>query len=297
MNNQAVSGLIPAPHRTAFRVSGADALEALQGQLSQDLSVLAPGTGIAGALLTPQGHLRAEVRVLKSPERWWLDCPRQAGEYLRDALQLGALGRSVTIDEVTDAYQSVILVDADSLIDPPPPREEHSYVKGSYGLLVRSLYGIEAIVAAVRYDGFIASLAPLNLLSVDPRALERRRIMAGRAAVGVDTGSRTLVQEAGLDRRLVSFSKGCYVGQEPVARLHWKGKVNRRLRQVECDAPVHAGMEVLQDSTVRGHITTVATDEHTTIALAMLRRETKSDDHVEIGEERISARITPVVVG
>lgn len=282
--------------RSAFRLAGDDALEAIQGQLSQDLAGLSVGAGTAGALLTPQGHLRAEVRVLKGPERWWLDCPQSTGEYLRGALHKACLGRNVIVTEVTDHYRFITLISVDSALE-SPPQDEHAYTKGAYGLLVRSLYGIEAIVADARYKEFIASLAPLALASLSADDLERRRIIAGRVAIGVDTGPRTLVQEAGVHTRLVSFAKGCYVGQEPVARLHWRGKANRRLRQIECAGSVDVGMEVRQDGIRRGHITSVTTHQGAFVALAMLRRETRLDDGLDIGEQSTPGKVTPVVVG
>src|SRR5207245_2416771 len=108
--------------------------------------------------------------------------------------------------------------------------------------------GTEALAAAVRARG----AAP-----VEEAAAEVVRVEAGRPRYGVDLDETVIPQEAGLNERAVSFTKGCYVGQETVARLHYRGKPNRHLRGLRLSAPLRAGTELLLEERVVGRLTSV----------------------------------------
>jgi tRNA-modifying protein YgfZ len=133
-------------------------------------------------------------------------------------------------------------------------------------------------------DDASAAIAATGLPEAPPQALEMVRVAAGVARVGVDTGPATLVQEAALEAGAVSFEKGCYLGQETVARAQYRGRVNRRLRGLRLAAgPPPPGGRVLLDGREVGRMTSAAaTPDLGPIGLAVLRREAREGAAVEV---------------
>jgi folate-binding protein YgfZ len=102
----------------------------------------------------------------------------------------------------------------------------------------------------------------------------------------------TIPQEAGIDERAVSFTKGCYIGQETVARLHYKGKPNRHLRGLRLEAPVSDGDAIALDGREVGRIgTAVLSPALGSIALAVIRREAAPGARVDVGENAVAAEV------
>ena len=116
--------------------------------------------------------------------------------------------------------------------------------------------------------------------------LELLRIRAATPRMGLEIDDRVLPAEAGLTDRAVSFTKGCYPGQEPVARLHYRGHVNRRLRVLAVAGEVQSGAEITYDDKVVGRVTSAAHGH----ALAYVRTEVPDDAALAIGE--IGARLS-----
>ena len=121
---------------------------------------------------------------------------------------------------------------------------------------------------------------PAGAQAVDEEELERLRILARTPRFGAELDERVLPAEAGLEERAISFTKGCYPGQEPVARLHYRGRANRGLRVLAIDGdelPSYDTELTLRGKPV-GRVTSVARDpEHGVIALAYVRREVTAD--------------------
>ena len=123
-------------------------------------------------------------------------------------------------------------------------------------------------------------------------AAEILRVEAGRPRFGREMSSATIPQEAGIDGRAVSFTKGCYIGQETVARLHYKGRPNRHLRGLRLEAPVAADEAIALEAREVGRIgTAVTSPAHGPIALAVIRREAEPGAFVEVGENRVRAEV------
>jgi folate-binding protein YgfZ len=116
--------------------------------------------------------------------------------------------------------------------------------------------------------------------------LEILRIEARTPRVGFEIDDRVLPAEAGLTDRAVSFTKGCYPGQEPVARLHYRGHVNRRLRVLDVDGRVEPGAEIVYAGKAVGRVTSAAG----AVALAYVRAEVPETAELEIGESRARLR-------
>jgi len=114
--------------------------------------------------------------------------------------------------------------------------------------------------------------------TLDPDELERRRIEAGVPRWGREVDDRVLPAEAGLDETHISFSKGCYPGQEPVARLHYRGKANRSLRVLELGDVPEYDAELVHDGKVVGRVTSAARRaDGSVVALAYVRTEVPPD--------------------
>jgi folate-binding protein YgfZ len=132
----------------------------------------------------------------------------------------------------------------------------------------------------------------LGIEPVSEEAAECLRIESGRPRHGLDMGPETIPQEAGLNHRAVSFEKGCYVGQETVARLHFKGKPNRFLRGLRLTAEAETGAPIMFGEKQVGTIgSTCVSPAHGPIALALVRREAAVGDTVAVGDEALEAEV------
>ena len=122
-------------------------------------------------------------------------------------------------------------------------------------------------------------------MAVSEDAAEIVRVERGRPRYGLDMDDGTIPEEAALNDRAVSFTKGCYVGQETVARLHWKGKPNRHLRGLRLSEPAGHGTELRLGEKVVGHVgSAVVSPRFGPIALAIVRREAGPGDTVAVGD-------------
>jgi folate-binding protein YgfZ len=137
-----------------------------------------------------------------------------------------------------------------------------------------------------------AALVDAGAESVSEAAAEILRVEAGRPRFGREMSSATIPQEAGIDDRAVSFTKGCYIGQETVARLHYRGKPNRHLRGLRLDGPVADGDPITFDGRDVGRIgTAVVSPAQGPIALAVIRREAEPGSRVAVGEAGLGAAV------
>ena len=177
-------------------------------------------------------------------------------------------------------------------LDDPPPGEEHAFTQGEHGLYVSTDLGVDVIClagdAAAARDG-------LGVEEVSEEAAECLRIESGRPRFSIDVGTETIPQEAGLNERAVSFSKGCYVGQETVARLHYKGKPNRHLRGLRLEEAVSHGDEIRLGDKIVGSVGSAAVSPaFGPIALALVRREAEPGAAVVVGPSSIGATVADV---
>ncbi|HEY5769092.1 MAG TPA: glycine cleavage T C-terminal barrel domain-containing protein [Terrimicrobium sp.] len=194
----------PGP-RTRVRVTGADGLRYLNGQLSNDLRRLVPGEAIAALILTAKGKLCADLFV-------WMD---------EDAFMIEA---DVSLGESLPARLERYAVSDDVAFELMPQDLSRCHVFGSLPAGEGSVR-----IRRLGVEGVDLPAAPENLLEAGKDEVELLRIERGIPRWGSELSEDTLPQEAGLDRIAVDFRKGCYVGQEVVSRIHSAGRVNRRL--------------------------------------------------------------------
>jgi folate-binding protein YgfZ len=143
-----------------------------------------------------------------------------------------------------------------------------------------------------------AGLVDAGAVEVDEAEAEVVRVESGRPRYGIDLDATTIPQEAALNDRAVSFTKGCYVGQETVARLHWRGKPNRHLRGLRLSEPTETGAPLRLGDREVGHVGSVAVSPtHGPIALAILRREAAVGDTLAVGDGAVSAQVVELPFG
>ena len=134
-------------------------------------------------------------------------------------------------------------------------------------------------------ESLIQTLCGRGAEAVSVQAAEIVRVEHGRPRYGVDMDDGTIPQEAGLNERAVSFTKGCYVGQETVARLYYKGKPNRLLRGLRLSEPAQPGMELrLGEKTVGRLSSVVVSPTFGPIGLGLVRREAQVGASLSVGD-------------
>ena len=276
------AGLVERAARSVMELEGDEAAEFLQGQVTNDVEALEPGEGCYAALLDHKGKLRTDMRVLRlAPDRLLVDAEPAGRALLRHTFETYSLGRRVRSRDLSDERVMLSLIGpaARARLEAAPAETEHSFVEGEHGLHVATHLGVDLIVPAGEADA-VRGAAP----AVSEEAAECLRIEAGRPRLGLDMDSSTIPQEAGLNERAVSFTKGCYVGQETVARLHYRGKPNRHLRGLRLSEPAAHGDPILMRDRQLGTVgSACVSPTFGAIALALVRREAGPGDEVEVG--------------
>ena len=158
------------------------------------------------------------------------------------------------------------------------PAEEHANaplsIDGVETLAVRTDVGVDLFCEAAERERLASLLAARGARPVGEQAAECLRIERGRPRYGLDLDDSVIPQEAALNERAVSFTKGCYVGQETVARLHYRGRPNRHLRGLRLSEPASAGEELrLGERAVGCLASSTVSPRLGPIALALVRRE------------------------
>lgn len=283
------AGLVVRPDRTVIELAGAEAAEFLQGQVTNDVEALAPGSGCYAALLDHKGKIRTDMRVLRlAPDRLLVDAEAASRSVLNHVFETYSLGRQVSHKDLSDDHLVLSLVGpaARAGLDPAPGGAEHEHVLTPYGVAVATDAGVDLICGESQAA---AARAELDVPEVSEDAAECLRIEAGRPRLGFELDG-VIPQEAGLNERAVSFTKGCYVGQETVARLYYKGKPNRHLRGLRLSEPAARGDAIVLGEREVGTVGSACVSPvHGPIALALVRREAAPDDQVLVGSGRAPA--------
>lgn len=249
-------------------VRGPDAQSFLQSLVSQDLDAVAVGETVHTLLLQPQGKLLVDFRARRvADDEWWCVCEGGFGAALAEGL-----GRfKIRVNAEIEPREVAALAVRGTT---PPDADGVCLVPVNWG----AAPAFDAVGSASAVD---ALRAALDVPVIDADSYERARIEAGLPRQGFDTDERTIPQEAGLEVDAVSFTKGCFVGQELVCRIDTRGHVNRQLRRLRAssDATLVRGAEVSSGGKVVGEVTSSAGD----VALAMLRHEIEPGAVVTVG--------------
>jgi folate-binding protein YgfZ len=314
-------GLLDRSERGKLLVSGPEGAEYLQGQLTNDVESLKPGDGQYAALLDRKGHMQADMRVLNTsavplphvtrPENSgtsegqaiWVDTEAVALAAVRRHLEMYSIGRDVKVTDVS-AERAIL-----SLIGPrsveiagsaalPENACDTTTVAGVECLAAGTASGIDLIVATPEAGRLRAALLAAGAVEVSPEAAEILRVESGTPRFGAEMGTATMPAEAGIVEDAVSFTKGCYIGQETVARLHYKGKPNRHLRGLRLSAPAAPGTALHLGEKEVGQLGgSVVSPAFGPIGLAILRREAEPGSELAVGEDGVTAQVVDVPFG
>jgi tRNA-modifying protein YgfZ len=304
-------GVLDRSERGKLALSGLGAVEFLNGQVTNELMTLEPGEGRYAAFLSPKGKMLGDLRILavgdhhdEAPTELLLDTERVALQALFDMIRRFKIGYEVEVHKRTLERGLLSLIGpgaaaiagGDGAETGHLPEVEHAnaavQIEGVAALAIRTDVGVDLICDAADTDPLLAVLRGRGALPVSEQLAECLRVERGRPRYGVDLDDSVIPQEAGLNERAVSFTKGCYVGQETVARLHYKGKPNRHLRGLRLSAPASAGEELALGERVVGHVGSSALSPRLgPIALALVRREAEPGAIVSVGEHGTSAEV------
>jgi folate-binding protein YgfZ len=297
-------GLLQRPGRGAIDVLGPDAAEYLQGQLTNDVEALAVGEGQYAALLDRKGHMQTDLRLLRvGAEAILLDTEPATKDVALRHLTMYSVGRDVQVvdSSAERAFISVIGPRAAELAGTAPLPEfanEPITVAGVDVLAVGTRAGIDLLHPAAERERVVATLLGAGAVEVSAEAAEILRIEAGVPRFGAEMDASTMPAEAAIVDDAVSFTKGCYIGQETVARLHYKGKPNRHLRGLKLSAVAAPGAALrLGEKEVGTLGGAVVSPAFGPIGLAIVRREAEPGTELAVGEDGVTAEVVALPFG
>ena len=297
-----------------LRVTGADRAAWLQGLLTNDIAALKPGDGCYAAYLTPQGRMISDVRVLARADHMLLDVPASQKAAVLERLSTFIIMEDVAIEDATDTIARLALhgpasasllasiagVDVAALGEHANVEarvgEQSVLIAGSrdLGVIGFDVYGSREMLATLR-----PALIEHGAEHIDDEAWHTLRIEAGRPLFGVDMTTDTIPLEAGIEDRAISFTKGCYVGQEIIIRVMHRGggRVARKLVGLRADGAVIEGAAILSGDRSIGQVTSAAHSPRLDawIAMGYVHRDF-ADDGTTVTVGNASARVTKLPV-
>jgi folate-binding protein YgfZ len=283
---------------------GTDRLRFLGGYLTCDIKSLTPGSGIYGFVTEVKGHILADVHVLAAEDTLWLALPEGRREQIAEHLRKYVIMDRVEIVLPTGQTAFAVPDQTAFAVAGPDSAKVLGLLEGVDELPENILDHIEAKIGAhtVRLvreapdDGVArwtlwaptelaaelsATLTQNGGRSAEPEAFEQLRVEAGRPLFGRDFGPKNFPQETGQDA--VSYTKGCFLGQEVVARIHYRGGVNRQLRGLVFDAEGPRDHQVLHKGREAGTVTSSEMSPlYGHIGLAILHKRVEPGSRVEL---------------
>lgn len=242
--------------RAIWKLTGPDRTRFLNGQTTQDIITLRPGHAVHAAVTNAKGKLDADIWVTHRQDALWLDAPIELRDSLTARLERYLIADDATLEDVTGAWTIL------HLLQPPPPDNKEAVASARF-----FLPGHDIWLPA-------EELAPLPLTSAE--FVETLRVAQGVPAWGRDIGPDLLAPEAAFDRDAISYRKGCYIGQEVIARIKSIGRVNKcltSLRSARGPLPTLPA-PIEYEGKIAGHLTSACLhpDQNTRIGLAVLPR-------------------------
>jgi folate-binding protein YgfZ len=313
-------GLVDRSERGKLALTGPGAVEFLNGQITNELADLRPGEGRYAAFLTNKGKMLGDLRILAvgadpdgPPSELLLDTERVALQALFDMIRRYKIGYEVELHKRTVECGLLSLIGPEAracVAQNQLPEAEHAHVAARITQapvrLIATADGVDVLCDATATEAVRNALLDAGAHAVGEAAAEIVRVEHGRPRYGLDLDDTVIPQEAGLNERAVSFTKGCYVGQETVARLHYRGKPNRHLRGLRLSMPATAispspsappfpvapGEELRIGERAVGQLASVVDSPRLgPIALALVRREAAPGDTVTVGAQGVSAEV------
>jgi folate-binding protein YgfZ len=208
-----------------------------------------------------------------------------------------SIGRDVQVADASDERALLSLIGpraAEIAATAPLPEfaNEPAQIAGVDVVAVGTRDGIDLLFPAAERDRLVGALTQAGAVEVSPEAVEIVRVEAGVPRFGAEMDAKTMPAEASIVEDAVSFTKGCYIGQETVARLHYKGKPNRHLRGLKLSAAAPPGAALRlgekEVGTLGGAVVSPALGP---IGLAIVRREAEPGTELTVGEDGVTAEV------
>ncbi len=269
-------GLVDRSHRGVIRIAGQDRLSWLHSITTQDLEHLAPGSTAEALILSPNGHVEHHLTLTDDGTQVWAHVePGTAGALLEFLESMRFMLRVEPADVSAD-YAVLTLMGPDSAA-----AGTADWVKAT-GRTSTHAFGTDVLIPRNRLAEAAAELQERGAVLAGTWAHEALRIAARRPRFGVDTDHRTIPHEVGWIETAVQLNKGCYRGQETIARVHNLGHPPRRLVFLHLDGsedrlPAHGDPVSLQGADVGFVGSSARHYELGPIALALVKRTTPAD--------------------
>ena len=301
------AGLVPLLSTTPLRLTEADRLDFLHGQVSNDVKGLQVGETNTSLLLNVKGHALAQMRVYRREDDLFVAVEGGAGDFVQRELQAHIIFDQVELETLAGAITSFTLQGEKAgevlsdIFDTELP-SEGSFVQPSFEsakVLVASVKrgaagGFDLHVLSRDADKLFERLEQAGVAPVGEDALGAVRVAAGIASARGEGGEGALPQEVGLEHA-VSYRKGCYLGQEIMARIEARGKLRKGLRGVKFDVlPGGETRDLTLDGKKVGRLGSVVEHpEFGVIGLASVRTELVLGQEVEVGEVKAALSNLP----
>jgi folate-binding protein YgfZ len=246
-----------------LKFTGSERVSWLQGMVTNDVQKLVPGTGCYAAHLSPQGKIVAHMQILADEDALWLSLERAAVPKLAQAFDKLLIMEDVHIEDCSAKFDILSVVGPraasvlENWVDQPLSLEgRYSHRNLEEGRVVLSDLGYDVWIPRGQADKVLRSLAHIGATAIDHGTWDVLRTEAGIPIYGVDIDETTTMPEIG--EKGISYDKGCYVGQEVVAKVKYIGHVNRRFVGLivsgpelpQLKSPIHKGEKEV------GHVTT-----------------------------------------
>lgn len=293
------AGVADLSSRGRICLTGADRVRFLNGQVSNDVKALAPGQGCYAALVTAKGRMESDLNIYALADELLLDFEPGFSDRVSQRLNGFIIADDVQVVEVSTLYSLLSLqgpktgeILAQLGLASALPEQPFQFVRVEQPAWGESYCVYQPRYLKPGYDFFVPADCALVVAQqlwsatqavggrgVGWSALEAARIEAGIPRYGVDIDETNLVPETGLEARAISYSKGCYIGQEVIARIRTYGHVTKALRGLSLDPEVNAlparGDKLLQAGQEVGYVTSALHSPafQRPIALGYVRRE------------------------
>ena len=259
-------GPVEAP--AILRATGKDAKDYLHRVTTQDVNGLATGASAYTAVLNAKGHLLADAHVLVEPDGLLLVMDARAAADARPHLERFVIMDDVTFEDLSASLRVLPVLGPDAGAQLEPRAEGSRRLPDGR----RGAPCVDVLVPPERADALRAALVGAGAVELAAEDLEALRILGGVARYGADVDASRLPMEAGLTRAAISFTKGCYTGQEVVLRATARGHLQRGLVQLELPAGAGPGTSLSAGAQEVGVVTSVADTPEGRIGLGYLRR-------------------------
>jgi folate-binding protein YgfZ len=292
--------LTARPGRTVLRITGKDPVGMLNAILTNEVPK-EPNLGVYAALLNPKGRIQTDLRILKADGNIFVDTEPEGALAAMEILGRYAPFSRVKVEDLSEGDEpwrvlGLYGAHATELFGNLQLAEHESKELkiGGVPLLAAGVAmpvtGLDLIGPSNAVGAAKDHLLGLGANLASPEAYETARIEAGVPRFGADITPENFPGETGILDRAVSFKKGCYPGQETVARMHYRGHPNKMLHRLTIDGPLPSpGAEITQEGKVVGRITSIAPlpSHGRTLALGYLSRNTKESIPLHAGESTV----------